>query len=78
LRTWELGAFAYRVFSLLLANSFVSMELGEIDMAGRPQNLERQWVICKILLDNKLDEAAGLGLPVSGIDFSYCLGLNTL
>jgi len=54
------------------------MELGEIDMAGRPQNLERQWVICKILLDNKLDEAAGLGLPVSGIDFSYCLGLNTL
>ena len=78
LRTWELGAFAYRVFYLLLANIFVSMELGEIDMAGRPQNLERQRVICNILLDNELDDTAALHFPVSGMDCSYCLGLNTM
>jgi len=66
------------IFSLLLANIFVSMELGEIDMAGQPQNPERQWVICKILLANELYDATAPGFPFLGIDFSYCLGLNTL
>ena len=67
-----------RFFSLLLANIFVSMELGEVDMAGRLQNLERQWVICKILLDNELDDATALGFPAFGMDCSYCLWLNTM
>jgi hypothetical protein len=66
------------IFSSLLANIFVSAELGGVDMVGRRQNLERQRVICKILLDKELDDAAALGFPVSGMDCSYCLGLNTM
>lgn len=61
------------IFSSLLANIFVSMELGWVDMAGRPQNLERQRVKCKILLGTELTDAAGLGFPVLGMDCSYCL-----
>ena len=66
------------IFSSLLANIFVSMELGEVGMAGRPQNLERNGVTRKILLGNELDDAVGLFFLVSGMDISYCLRLNTM
>ena len=66
------------IFSQLLANIFVSMELGWVDMAGRPQNLDWQRITCNILLGNELFDAAGLGLPVSGTDCLYCLRLNTM
>ena len=54
------------------------MELGEVGMAGRPQNLERNGVTRKILLGNELDDAVGLFFLVSGMDISYCLRLNTM
>jgi hypothetical protein len=66
------------IFSSLLANIFVSMELGWVDIAGRSQNLEGQGVICKILLGNELDDTTALGCPVSGMDCSYCLRLSTM
>jgi len=66
------------IFSSLWANIFVCMELGDAEMAACSQNLERQMVIFKILLHNELEGAAGLIFPVSGVDCSYCLRLNTM
>ena len=66
------------VFFGLIAKIFVSEELGDLDMFGAAQNIERKGLTCKILRNKELAVLAGVRFSVLGMDDSYCLGLNTL